>query len=166
MGVVYTQLSIKDRVQIERWRLATVPVRDLARVLQRSKATIHRKIERNWCNVECLPAYDGYYGAAARHNDTSRRWRQHQKRLDARADRQQIDPWRSAAPGLQGNNLPRQLLEGRRGAGALVIPAQHQKARWPRHGRKCRASKFDHDVNILFRPDVAHRREFDHREGD
>ena len=59
MGVVYTQLSIKDRVQIERWRLATVPVRDLARVLQRSKATIHRKIERNWCNDECLPAYDG-----------------------------------------------------------------------------------------------------------
>uniref|UniRef100_UPI00166BE7D3 helix-turn-helix domain-containing protein n=1 Tax=Salipiger pallidus TaxID=1775170 RepID=UPI00166BE7D3 len=32
-----------DRVQIERWKLAKVPVREMARVLPRSKATIIAK---------------------------------------------------------------------------------------------------------------------------
>ena len=40
MGAVYAQLSAKERVQIERWKLAKVPVREMARVLQRSKATM------------------------------------------------------------------------------------------------------------------------------
>ncbi|PRY84029.1 helix-turn-helix protein [Donghicola tyrosinivorans] len=40
MGTVYNQLSINERVQIERWRLAKIPVREMARVLKRSKATI------------------------------------------------------------------------------------------------------------------------------
>ena len=31
MGAVYARLSVKERVQIERWRLAKVPVRELAR---------------------------------------------------------------------------------------------------------------------------------------
>ncbi len=39
MGAVYAQLSVKERVQIERWKLAKVPVREMARVLQRSKTT-------------------------------------------------------------------------------------------------------------------------------
>ena len=64
MGAVYAQLSVKERVQIERWKLAKVPVREMARVLQRSKATIYREIKRNWFSDECLPGYDGYYGAA------------------------------------------------------------------------------------------------------
>lgn len=33
MGAVYTQLSVKGRVQIERWKLANVPVREMAHVL-------------------------------------------------------------------------------------------------------------------------------------
>ena len=36
MGAVYTQLSIEGRRRIERWRHAKVPVREMARVLQRS----------------------------------------------------------------------------------------------------------------------------------
>ena len=55
MGAVYAQLSVKERVQIERWKLAKVPVREMARVLQRSKATIYREIKRNWFSDECLP---------------------------------------------------------------------------------------------------------------
>ncbi|WP_417743855.1 helix-turn-helix domain-containing protein [Salipiger sp.] len=58
MGAVYTQLSVKERVQIERWKLAKIPVREMARVLQRSKATIYREIKRNWFSDECLPGYD------------------------------------------------------------------------------------------------------------
>ncbi len=76
MGAVYAQLSVKERVQIERWKLAKVPVREMARVLQRSKATIYREIKRNWFSDECLPGYDGYYGAAAHRQATDRRARQ------------------------------------------------------------------------------------------
>ncbi|MCA0964080.1 helix-turn-helix domain-containing protein [Salipiger bermudensis] len=75
MGAVYAQLSVKERVQIERWKLAKVPVREMARVLQRSKATIYREIKRNWFSDECLPGYDGYYGAAAHQKAANRRAR-------------------------------------------------------------------------------------------
>ncbi|MBN8190304.1 helix-turn-helix domain-containing protein, partial [Salipiger thiooxidans] len=76
MGAVYAQLSAKERVQIESWKLAKVPVREMARVLQRSKATIYREIKRNWFSDECLPGYDGYYGAAAHQKAANRRARQ------------------------------------------------------------------------------------------
>ncbi|MBY6159212.1 helix-turn-helix domain-containing protein [Pseudooceanicola nitratireducens] len=52
MGAVYTQLSIEERRRIERWRHAKVPVREMARVLQRSKATIHLELKRNFFSDE------------------------------------------------------------------------------------------------------------------
>ncbi|MBU2961319.1 hypothetical protein KO516_10915 [Citreicella sp. C3M06] len=42
------QLSVKEPVQIERWKLVKIHVREMAGVLQRSKATSHREIKRNW----------------------------------------------------------------------------------------------------------------------
>ena len=48
MGAVYTQLSLKERRRIEDWWHAKVPVREMARVLKRSKSTIHREIKRNF----------------------------------------------------------------------------------------------------------------------
>ena len=72
MGAVYTQLSVKERVQIERWKLAKIPVREMARVLQRSKATIYREIKRNWFSDECLPELNGYYGVVAQKSATTR----------------------------------------------------------------------------------------------
>lgn len=48
MGAVYTQLSIEERRRIERWRHAKVPVREMARVLKRSKATIHRELKLSY----------------------------------------------------------------------------------------------------------------------
>ncbi|MFG6677806.1 hypothetical protein ACGYLN_17180, partial [Sulfitobacter sp. 1A09044] len=45
-------------------------------LLQRSKATIYREIKRNWFSDECLPGYDGYYGAAAHQKAANRRARQ------------------------------------------------------------------------------------------
>jgi len=76
MGAVYTQLSIEERRRIERWRHANVPVREMARVLKRSKATIHREIKRNYFSDECMPKCDGYYGAAAHLMAADRRGRQ------------------------------------------------------------------------------------------
>lgn len=76
MGAVYTQLSIEEHRSIERWRHAKVPVREMTRVLQRSKATIHRELKRNFFSDECMPKWDGYYGAAAHVMAADRRARQ------------------------------------------------------------------------------------------
>ncbi len=43
MGAVYTQLSLKERRKIEDWWHARVPVREMARVLNRHKSTIFRE---------------------------------------------------------------------------------------------------------------------------
>ena len=55
MGAVYTQLSLKERRRIEDWWHAKVPVREMARVLQRSKSTIHREIKRNFWADDAFP---------------------------------------------------------------------------------------------------------------
>ena len=59
MGAAYKQLSVNERARIERWRLAKIPVREMARVLKRSKATVHREIKRSWSSDESMPGYDG-----------------------------------------------------------------------------------------------------------
>lgn len=48
MGGFYTQLSLKERHRIEDWWHANVPVLQMARVLKRSKSTIHREIKHNF----------------------------------------------------------------------------------------------------------------------
>ncbi len=48
MGMVYTQLSLRERRKIETWWHAKVPVREMARVLKRHKSTIFREIKRNF----------------------------------------------------------------------------------------------------------------------
>jgi len=73
MGAVYTQLSLRERRRIEDWWHANVPVREMARVLRRSKATIHREIKRNFWADDALPRkYAGYFGSAA-HLQSQRR---------------------------------------------------------------------------------------------
>ena len=66
MGAVYTQLSLRERRRIEDWWHARVPVREMARVLKRSKSTIHREIKRNFWADDAFPKkYAGYFGHAA-----------------------------------------------------------------------------------------------------
>lgn len=73
MGTVYTQLSLKERRRIEDWWHAKVPVREMARVLNRSKSTIHREIKRNFWADDAFPKkYAGYFGHAA-HLQTQKR---------------------------------------------------------------------------------------------
>jgi IS30 family transposase len=183
MGAVYNQLSIKERVQIERWRLAKIPVREIARVLKRSKATIHREIRRNWFSDESMPGYDGYYGAAAHQEAAKRRARQRKLIRHPELREQVVDSIkRGWTPEQIGNRL---VLDGakqrvcqetiyryiysKEGMAQELwwyLP-EHRRARRPRRARKRCAPKFDRDVSILFRPDdVAHRREFGHWEGD
>ena len=153
-GAVYAQPSVKDRVRIERWKLAKIPVREIARMLQRSKATIYREIKRNWFRDECLPGYDGYDGAAAHRKATDRRARQRKLIRHPELRNQVVERVKNGwTPEQIGNrlihegaklrvchalpnrvspkamsreedDLPLHLLDGRHGAGALVVPAR------------------------------------------
>ncbi len=76
MSGSYKQLNIEERRKIERWLSAKVPVREMARVLKRSKATLYRELKRNYFVDESLPKYAGYYGAAAQLKADGRRARQ------------------------------------------------------------------------------------------
>jgi IS30 family transposase len=183
MGAVYSQLSIEERRRIERWRHAKVLVCEMARVLKRSKATIHREIKRNFFSDPCLPKCDGYYGAAAHLMTAERRTRQRKliryPELRKRVIERLKNGW---TPEQIGNRM---IHEGARQrvcqetiyryiyskdgmADELwwYLP-EHRKSRRPRRARKRQAPKFDRDVSILFRPDdVAHRRQFGHWEAD
>ncbi|WP_416153258.1 helix-turn-helix domain-containing protein [Sulfitobacter sp. OXR-159] len=65
MGAVYSQLSITERREIERWRHAKVPVDEMARVMKRCRSMIFRELKRNHFPDENIPGCDGYHGAAA-----------------------------------------------------------------------------------------------------
>ena len=74
MGAVYTQPSLKERRRIEDLWHARVPVREMARVLKRSKSTIHREIKRNFWSDDAFPKkYAGYFGSAAQLQSQRRR---------------------------------------------------------------------------------------------
>lgn len=74
MGAVSTQLCLKERRRIEDWWHAKVPVREMARVLNRSKSTIQREIKRNFWADDAFPKkYAGYFGHAAQVKTEKRR---------------------------------------------------------------------------------------------
>nr|WP_150282415.1 helix-turn-helix domain-containing protein [Salipiger aestuarii] len=174
LGAVRAQLSVKEHVQLERWKPAKTPGREMARVLQRSNATIYREITRDWFSDACLRGHDGDHGGAA-----------HQKAIDQRARQPKLirypllrnrvverirNGW---TPGQIGN---RPIQEGAKLRLCQETICRYvsskqgmaQKLWWylPEH-RKRRAPEFDRDISTLNRPDNdAHRREFGHREGD
>ncbi|SDX82851.1 transposase, IS30 family [Ruegeria halocynthiae] len=183
MGTVYSQLSIEERRRIERWRHARVPVREMARVLKRSKATINRELKRNYFSDPCLPKCDGYYCASAHRKAADRRARQ-RKLIRYPQLRECVVEW------LKNGWTPEQIGNRMIYEGAMLRVCQetiyryiyaqegmtdelwwylpeHRMCRRPRRARKRQAPKFDCDVSIPFRPDdVAHRRQFGHWEGD
>lgn len=59
MSGSYEQLNIEERRKIECWLNAKVPVREMARVLKCTKATLYRELKRNYCVDESLPKYAG-----------------------------------------------------------------------------------------------------------
>ncbi len=74
MGAVYSQLSLSERRKIEKWWHAKVPVREMARVLNRHKSTIFREIKRNFWADDAFPKkYAGHFGHAAQLQTDKRR---------------------------------------------------------------------------------------------
>lgn len=184
MGTAYTQLSLKERRRIEDWWHAKVPVREMARVLNRHKSTIHREIKRNFWADDAFPKkYAGYFGHAAQLRTAKRRSVQrklirHPELCKSVVDRIKLG-W---TPEQIGNRMIferaktrvcqetiyRYIYSSEGMAQELwwYLP-EHRKARRPRRARKRQAPKFDRDVSILFRPDdIAHRRQFGHWEAD
>ncbi|MCU9838263.1 helix-turn-helix domain-containing protein [Ruegeria sp. WL0004] len=170
MGAVYTQLSLKERRRIEDWWHAKVPVREMARVLKRSKSTIHREIKRNFWADDAFPKkYAGYFGLAPQLQTNNRR--SVQRKLIQHPDlcKTVIDRIKQGwTPEQIGNRM---IYEGaklrvcqetiyrytysKEGMAKKLwwyLP-EHRKARRPRRARKRQAPKFDRDVSILYRPD-------------
>ncbi len=147
MNSSYKQLNIEDRHKIERWLSAKVPVREMARVLKRPKATLYRELKRNYFVDESLPKYAGYYGAAAQLQADGRRARQHKlnKHPDIAKDVVQRlkNGW---TPEQIGNRMiheraPLHLFPGRHGAGALVASAGTPQVPQTAAGQKAPAPK-------------------------
>lgn len=182
MNRQYKQLDIEERRKIERWMNAKVPVREMARVLCRSKATLYRELKRNYFVDESLPKYAGYYGAAAQLKANDRRARECKLIKHPDLARRVIAHLKHGwTPEQIGNRMiyeqtPQRVCqetiyyiyspEGMAQELWWYLP-EHRKSRKPRRARKRQAPKFDRDVSILFRPDdIAHRRQFGHWEGD
>lgn len=47
MRIIYSHLSHAERVKIERWRRAKVPVERMAADLERHRSTLFRELKRN-----------------------------------------------------------------------------------------------------------------------
>ena len=183
MGRRYTQLSVSERRQIERWRHARVSPDEMARVLCRHRSTIYCELRRNHFHDPCLPGVTGYFAMAAQLRTADRRTRQRKlaRSDDLRAaveDRLRAG-WtpsqiagrmrlKGAAPRVCQETIYRHIYsrEGQRADLWWHLPT-HRKTRRPWRQRCRRASKFGREVSILFRPEaVAHRTEFGHWEGD
>jgi len=64
--MAHTELDLRERRAIEDMVNAKVRVGEMARVLKRSKSTIHREIKRNFWADDAFPKkYAGYFGHAA-----------------------------------------------------------------------------------------------------
>nr|WP_253283282.1 IS30 family transposase [Ruegeria sp. HKCCD7559] len=177
------QLSIEERRRIERWRQAEVPVREMARVLKCSKATIHREIKRNFFSDPCLPKCDSYYGASAHRKAADRRVRQRKLIRHPELRKRVVERLKNGwTPEQIGNRMIYEgaklrvcqetiyrYINSREGMADELwwYLHEHRMFRRPRRARKRQPPKFDCDVSILFRPDdVAHRRQYGHWEGD
>ena len=183
MSGPYKQLNIEERRKIERWVNAKVPVREMARVLNRSKATLYRELKRNYFVDESLPKYAGYYGAAAQLKADDRRSRQRKLIKHPDLAKRVVERLKHGwTPEQIGNRMLHERAElrvcqetiyryiySKEGMAQELwwyLP-EHRKSRKPRRARKRLPPKFDRDVSILFRPDdVAHRRQFGHWEAD
>ena len=70
--MAHAELSMEERRQIERLRLARTPVARIAARLQRHRSTIHRELRRNRFAEQELPELDGYWGVVAHEMATGR----------------------------------------------------------------------------------------------
>ena len=180
--MAHAELSMEERRQIERLRLARTPVARIAARLRRHRSTIYRELRRNRFADEELPELDGYWGMVA-HDMASTRRRRRRKLIRlpslmvAIVDRLRAG-W---SPEQIAGRLRREggkacvshetiyawvySKDGRERGLARHLPSRRKRRR-PRHARKPRGAVFPPERAIKHRPAaVAGRRVFGHWEG-
>jgi IS30 family transposase len=70
-----TELNLAERRKIEDLLHRKVKVSEIARQINRHRATVYREIKRNYFTDQELPQLDGYYGMTAQKSTAERRAR-------------------------------------------------------------------------------------------
>lgn len=184
MGAVYSQLSLQERRKIESWWHAKVPVREMARVLNRHKSTIFREIKRNFWADDAFPKkYAGYFGHAAQLQTNKRRSVQRKlirhpelcKTVIARIKQGWSPEQIAGRLKLEGHatSVSHETIyayvhspDGQSQALARYLP-ERRKRRKPRYSRTPRGMMFPLERSIHNRPEhIKNRSTFGEWEGD
>lgn len=175
-----TELDLAERRTIEDLLHRKMKVSDIARRINRHRASVYREIKRNAFTDLELPQLNGYYGMTAQKSAAERRARRRKlikyPELCKRVIKRIKDGWtpkqisnemiqESTSPRVCQETIYRYIIPKK--ACVMICGGTCPTHCVARRTRRRREPKFNRDVSILFRPDdVAHRRLFEHWEGD
>lgn len=184
MKTRYSQISLEERLKIERWRHVKVSIDEIAAKLGRHRSTIFRELKRNHFQDISMPKVVGYFAMAANLATQSRRSKK-RKLIKHPALQQDVVNWIKndgwtpeqiaghlkliqASVRVCQETIYRFVYskEGMKDDLWWYLP-EHRKKRQPRRARKRMPPKIRPENNILFRPDIiTNRKQFGHWEGD
>lgn len=184
MKTRYSQISLEERLKIERWRHVKVSIDEIAAKLGRHRSTIFRELKRNHFQDISMPKVVGYFAMAANLATQSRRSKK-RKLIKHPALQQDVVNWIKndgwtpeqiaghlkliqASVRVCQETIYRFVYskEGMKDDLWWYLP-EHRKKRQPRRARKRMSPKIRPENNILFRPDIiTNRKQFGHWEGD
>jgi IS30 family transposase len=178
-----TELNLAERRRIEELLHRKVKVSEIARLINRHRATVYREIKRNYFTDQELPQLDGYYGMTAQKSTAERRARRRKlvripELREAVIDRLQ-EGWSpeqiAGRLKLEGHviSVSHETIyayvyspDGQSQALARYLPDRRKKRR-PRYARTPRGMMFPQERSIHNRPDyVKDRATFGEWEGD
>lgn len=181
--MTHTELDLRERRKIEDLLRRKVKVAEIARQINRHRATVYREIKRNFFKDDELPQLNGYYGMVAQKSAAGRRARRRKlvrfpELLEAVIDRLQ-EGWSPAQIAgrlrLEGHatSVSHETIyanvyspDGQSQALARYLP-ERRKRRKPRYTRAPRSMMFPLERSIHNRPDHINSREtFGEWEGD
>lgn len=183
MGRCYPHLSLDERRRLAQWRIAKIPVYEIADRLNRAPSTIYREIKRNFYSNDEEPELNGYHAVVA-HELYEERRANHCKLIrypDVKAavlDRLK-EGWSpeqiagrmklEAHPIRVSHETIYRFAYSKLGRSECLyrhLP-EHRRRRRQRHVRKRHGQRFPEELWIKERPDIiAKRKEFGHWEGD
>ena len=181
--MAHTELSLRDRRTIEDMLNARVPVCEIAKLIDRHRATVYREIKRNRFVDNELPKLNGYYGMTAQRTAVGRRRRRCKlvrfEDLRQHVIKQLVEGWspEQIAGRLRHDGqtlcVSHETIyayvygpDGQADVLARYLP-QRRRKRQPRRRRTPRGLVFPPDRSIHARPDHVKTREtFGEWEGD
>jgi transposase, IS30 family len=183
-GPTYSHISLDERREIERWRLAKVSVDVIAEKLGRHRSTIFRELKRNTFEDQIIPDLNGYYCLTANSKAVERRYKQRKLMRMPRLRNAIVERIHC---GWSPEQIAGRLRLEQEGAtnvchetiyrfvyspdGQAIKLWQHlperRARRRPRHARRHHGRRFSPELSILHRPDIVReRKQFGHWECD